>query len=75
MCLRRAERVGAGSGVGLPLVTQGVAGDCPKVSGVIVEGGFSSILDVAKEAMPLLLPQVSLAPLFHSTSSSRGAWS
>ena len=55
--------------MGLPLVTQGVAGDCPKVSGVIVEGGFSSILDVAKEAMPLLLPQVSLAPLFHSSAT------
>jgi hypothetical protein len=58
--------VGAGSGVGLPLVTKGVTGDCPKVSGVIVEGGFSSILDVAKGAMPLLLPQVSRARYFIS---------
>jgi hypothetical protein len=59
--------VGAGSGVGLPLVTQGVAGDCPKVNGVIVEGGFSSIVDVAKDAMPLLLPQVSRARDFISS--------
>lgn len=60
--------------MGLPLVTLSVAGSCPKVNGVIVEGGFSSILDVAKDAMPLLLPQVSRACYSCPPHVSRAAW-
>ena len=63
--------VSTGSGVGLPLVTQSVAGDVPTVSGVIVEGGFSSIVDVAHEAVPLLLPHLLLRHRFDNIPHAR----
>mmetsp|Transcript_37276 Transcript_37276/g.71454 ORF Transcript_37276/g.71454 Transcript_37276/m.71454 type:complete len:325 (+) Transcript_37276:100-1074(+) len=61
-----------GSGVGAALVGEAIVGKLPKPRAVIVEGGFSSIADVAASQMPFLFPRLLLKDRYNNISRVRG---